>query len=72
MHTVESGSAISVDEMADVEEVCRLISEGKQVTDSALLKRIHDRAEQVRRAMIEKNGVMNVAVELIREARDEE
>jgi hypothetical protein len=72
MATVETLRAISADEMADMEEVCRLISEGKPVTDPALLKRIHDRAEQVRRAMLEKHGVTNIAVDLIREARDEE
>ena len=36
-------------EMADLEEVSRLISEGKPVADPALLKRIYERAEQVRR-----------------------
>jgi hypothetical protein len=66
--TVEAPSAIPADEMADMEEVCRLISEGKPVTDPALLKRIHKRAEQVRRAMLEKHGVTNIAVDLIREA----
>ena len=36
MATVETPSAIPADEMADMEEVCRLISEGKPVTDPAL------------------------------------
>ncbi len=49
MATVETPSVIPADEMADMEEVCRLISEGKPVTDPALRKRIHERAEQVRR-----------------------
>ena len=40
MATVETPSAIPADEMADMEEVCRLIAEGKPVTDPALLKRI--------------------------------
>jgi hypothetical protein len=71
MAAVEIPRAIPADEMADMEEVCRLISEGKPVTDPALLRRIHDRAEQVRHAMLEKHGVTNIAVELIREARDE-
>jgi hypothetical protein len=72
MATVETLSAITADEMADMEEAFRLIAEGKRVTDPALLKRIHERAEQERRAMLEKNGVTNIAVDLIREARDEE
>jgi hypothetical protein len=58
--------------MADMEEVVRLISEGKRVTDPSLLKRIHDRAEAVRRHAREKYGVVEWAVDLIREARDEE
>ena len=36
------------------------------------LKRIHERSEQVRREMFEKHGITNIAVDLIREVRDEE
>ena len=55
-----------------MEEVCRLIAEGKRITDPALRKRIYERSEQVRRAMLEKHGITNIAVDLIREVRDEE
>jgi hypothetical protein len=72
MATDETPSAIPADEMADMEEVCRLIAEGKRVTDPALRKRIYERSEQVRRAMLERHGMTNIAVDLIREARDEE
>ena len=72
MASVETPSAIPADELADMEEVCRLISEGKPVTDPALRTRIYERSEQVRRAMLEKHGVTNIAVDLIREVRDEE
>jgi hypothetical protein len=72
MATVEKPSEIPADEMADMEEVCRLISEGKRVTDPALRKRIHERSERVRREMLEKHGMTDIAVDLIREARDEE
>ena len=72
MATVETPSAIPADEMADMEEVCRVFAEGKRVTDPALLERIHERAEQVRRAMLEEHGVTNIAVDLIQQARDEE
>ncbi len=72
MATVETPSAIPTDEMADMEEVCRLIAEGKHVTDPELLERIHERAEQVQRAMLEEHGVTNIAVDLIRQAHDEE
>jgi hypothetical protein len=72
MATVEIASEIPADEMADMGEVSRLISEGKPITDSALRTRIHERSDQVRRAMLEKHGVTNIAVDLIREVRDEE
>ena len=72
MAPVETPSAIPAGEIADLEEVCRLIPEGKPVTDPTLLKRIYERAEQVRRTMLEKHGMTNIAVDLIREARDEE
>jgi hypothetical protein len=72
MANVETPSAIPADEMADMEEVCQLVAEGKPVTDPALRKRIYERSEQVRRAMLEKHGVTNIAVDLIREVRDEE
>ena len=72
MAPVEKPPSIPPEEMADLEEVCRLISEGKRATDPELLRRIHGRAEEVRREMFEKNGLTNIAVELIREVRDEE
>ncbi|MFI5456235.1 MAG: hypothetical protein ACHRXM_12375 [Isosphaerales bacterium] len=72
MATVEKPSSIPPEAMADMEEVCRLISEGKRVTDPALLKRIYERSEEVQRAIREKYGVVEWAVDLIREARDEE
>jgi len=57
---------------ADLQEVCRLIAEGKKVTDSQLLKRIQERSEQATREIFEKDGLLNVAVDLIRDGRDEE
>jgi len=72
MATVKIPSAIPAEEMADMEEVSRLISEGKPVTDPALLKRIYERSEEVQRQIRENYGVVEWAVDLIREARDEE
>jgi hypothetical protein len=72
MATVESRSDIPPEEMADMEEVARLISEGKRITDPALLKRIYERSEEVQRRNREKYGVVEWAVDLIREVRDEE
>jgi hypothetical protein len=57
---------------ADLEEVCRLIAEGKKITDPGLLKRIQERSDQATEEVFEKHGLLNVAVDLIREGRDEE
>jgi hypothetical protein len=67
MATIDESSA-----QADLEEVCRLIAEGKKVTDPDLLKRIEERSEQATREVFEKHGLLNVTVDLIREGRDEE
>jgi hypothetical protein len=57
---------------SDLEEVCRLISAGKRVTDPDLLRRIQQRSEQATREVFERHGILNIAVDLIREGRDEE
>ncbi len=57
---------------ADLEVVCRLIAHGDKITDPDLLKRIQERADQATREVFEKHGLLNVAVDLIREGRDEE
>jgi hypothetical protein len=67
----ESRSDIPADEMADMEEVGRLIAAGQPITDPDLLRRISERSEEVQRRLREKHGVVEWAVDLIREARDE-
>jgi hypothetical protein len=57
---------------ADLEAVCRLIAAGRKVTDPDLRKRLQGRSEQATREVFEKHGLLNVAVDLIREGRDEE
>ena len=54
-----------------VAEVMRLVAEGKKVTDPDLRRRIQERADRVRREMLETHGLTNIAVDLVREARDE-
>jgi hypothetical protein len=72
MANVGKASTIPALEMADIEEVCRSVSEGKRVTDPELLKRIRQRSEALQREVLEKHGVVDWAVDLIREARNEE
>jgi len=59
-------------EEADSQEVARLVAEGKRVTDPELRRRVTERAEKVWQAIFEKHGVVEWAVEMIRDARDEE
>jgi hypothetical protein len=58
-------------EQADSQEVARLIAEGKKVTDPELRRRIRARADKVRQHIHDKHGVVEWAVDMIRDARDE-
>ena len=55
----------------DVAEVARLVSEGRRVTDPELLSRIRQRSDALRREMMKTQGVTDIAVDLVRESRDE-
>jgi hypothetical protein len=57
--------------MADLEEVCRQAATGG-VCDPELIRRIQERSEKARQELLERHGVLNIAVDLIREIRDEE
>jgi hypothetical protein len=70
MSTVENPPAVDQAQL-DADEVMRLVAAGRRVTDPELRRRIRERADQVRRQMLKTHGVTNVAVDLIREARDE-
>jgi len=56
---------------ADADEVMRLVSEGKRVTDPELICRVSERAAKVRQAIFEKHGSVEWAVDMVRDARDE-
>jgi hypothetical protein len=57
-------------EEMDLEEVNRLFAEGKPVTDPDLIGRIRERSEAARKAVLERNGTLDIAVPYIRELRD--
>lgn len=62
--------ATKVDEItADLEEVLRQGATGKIHPD--LLKRVRQRSERVQEELRKKYGQLNVAVDLIREVREE-
>jgi hypothetical protein len=58
-------------EQVDAEEIMRLVAERKRVSDPELIQRVQERAQRVRREILEKHGVVEWAVDLIRESRDE-
>lgn len=70
MTTIDSSTAIDPQEMADMEEVSRLLAEGERVTGPELLRRIRERSEAVRDEAFRKFGVQDIGVGLIRELRD--
>ncbi len=57
-------------ERDDLEEVYRLYAAGKRVTDPDLIRRIRERSEAARRAVFERNGLLDIAVPSIRALRD--
>ena len=57
--------------LADLEEVCQQAAAGG-VRDPDLLRRVKERSAQVRQELLRKHGLLNVAVDLVREVRDEE
>ncbi|HEY5313341.1 MAG TPA: hypothetical protein VIK18_12515 [Pirellulales bacterium] len=56
--------------MADREDVWRAVVE-KRPVDPEVAKRVHGRADEVRARIVKDRGILDVAVDLIREARDE-
>jgi len=56
---------------ADIAEVACVIAGGKRVTDLELLRRIRQRSDALRRDMLTTQGLTDIAVDLVRESRDE-
>ena len=67
MKTIESPTQAE----ADLAEVCRHVAEGKRITEPELRRRITERADKARQEILDKHGVVDWAVDMIREARDE-
>jgi hypothetical protein len=68
MTNTEKVSAIQ--EQEDLAEVYRFYAEGKRITDLDLVRRIRERSEAARRAVFERNGLLDIAVPSIRSLRD--
>lgn len=69
METLESSEA-STQVLADLEYALLLSSSGKR--DATFEARIEAQTEKIRQEMLAKHGLLDVAVDLIREGRDEE
>jgi hypothetical protein len=54
----------------DSKEVARLVAEGRKVTDPELRRGIRERSEAIQRQIYEKHGVVDWAVDMIRDTRD--
>jgi hypothetical protein len=55
-----------------LEEICRLLSEGKRVTDPELIHRVERRAAESREGALRLFGVREIAVDIVRAMRDPE
>ena len=69
MKTVEN-TLIPSDALADLEHAMHLQTTGQR--DPGFEKRIGEQTEKIRQEILAEHGVLNVAVDLIREGRDEE
>ena len=70
MGTSETSRVIPPEIMAELEEAARHALTGQG--DPEVLRRISERAARVREEIRQKHGTLDVAVSLIREAREEE
>lgn len=68
MATIDKPQAKQED--ADLQEVNRLFAEGKRVTDPEVLRRTRERSEAARKAVFERNGLLDIAVPYVRDLRD--
>lgn len=62
--------SVTTELQADREELYRAVHERRR-PDPEVVKRVHERAEKIRERIRREHGVLNAAVDLIRETRDE-
>jgi hypothetical protein len=70
MDTAKPTTGFPPDIDADAQAVIEQVMTGKPV-DPEAARRVHERAQQIRCEILEKHGVLDVAVDLIGETRDE-
>jgi hypothetical protein len=69
MATTEAPNGIPAEIMADLKEVARQATQGG-VRDPELLRRVNQRAERARQEILEKLGVQDIGVQIIRAMRE--
>lgn len=61
---------VRTDAQADLEAICKAIAEKKPI-DPAVAARVEERAKKARAELLQTHGITNMAVDLVREAREE-
>ena len=61
-------TAISSEALADLEALCASLGKPQ---DPQLVKRVQERARELRERVFREKGLLDVAVDLVRETRDE-
>jgi hypothetical protein len=56
---------------ADAAEIARLVAEEERVADTELLRRIRQRSHALRRETLPTRGLTDIAVDFVRERREE-
>jgi hypothetical protein len=68
--SVAQPNSIPPDIAADNQAVLDHVLTGRRL-DPEIARRVHERARKIRQEILQKHGVINVAVDLIREIREE-
>jgi hypothetical protein len=70
METKNTGSVIPPDVLADLQLIVDCVAAGKPVPPE-VARRVHERSERIRQEILEKHGVQDIGVQIIREMRGE-
>jgi hypothetical protein len=71
MNAIDSHNDIPADVMADAVLVARCVAAGQPVP-SEVARRVHVRAERIRKEVLSNHGILDIGVPAIRELRDED
>ena len=70
MNTIETASGIPTDVMADIQAVADAVASRTPV-DPEIARRVAERSRKVQEELTRTHGVREIAVDLIRQGRDE-